>query len=170
MCNVNKLRSSYIAGLSRTYFQVPARVILGGLLLAAGILKIPAIETLAWEIDQYRILPSSLVDPFAAALPVVEIILGSLLLLGVYTRLTGLFAGLLTLSFTVAKLKAQFQGLDIDVCPCLGPLVPLFLGPSLAIDAVMLISAFVLAAGRSEFLALSTVFVRRRSGNGTEIP
>lgn len=137
-------------------------------MLAAGILKLPAIETLAWEVDQYQILPLSLVDPFAAALPIAEIILGSLLLLGVFTRITGLIAGLLTLSFTIAKLKAQFQGLDIDICPCLGPLVPLFLGQSLAIDAVMLISAFILAAGRSEFLALSAAFVRRRSGDGTE--
>ncbi len=165
---VNTLRTTYIAGLSRAFFQVPSRVILGGLLLVAGILKVPETEMLAWEIDQYLILPPSLVDPFAGVLPLAEIVLGLLLLLGVYTRVTGFFSGLLTLSFTIAKLKAQIQGLDIEVCPCLGPLVPLFLGPSLAIDAVMLVCAFVLVAGRSEFLALSTLFARRRGGDRIE--
>lgn len=160
---MNKLRIPHVPALSRAYFQVPARLILGGLLLAAGVLKIPEVDTLAWEIVQYRILPPSLVDAFAALLPYAEIVLGALLLLGVITRLAGFFSGLLTLSFIIAKTKVEVQGLDIEVCPCFGPMMPLFLGQSLVLDALMLICAIVLVAGKSEFLSLAAVFSRGSS-------
>ena len=158
------LRIPCVAWLSRTCFQLPSRAILGGVLLAAGILKLPVIDTLAWEIGQYRILPSFLVSPFAAVLPFVEIGLGSLLLLGIYTRITGLFSGLLTVGFTIVKLKAYIQGLDIDICPCLGPLLPLLLGPGLALNGIMLLCAVVLAAGKNDVLSLSALVARRREG------
>jgi hypothetical protein len=51
---------------------------LGGIFLFAGITKLPHIETLIWEIEQYQILPEFLVSAFGYTLPILEITLGTL--------------------------------------------------------------------------------------------
>jgi len=141
--------------ISKHHFLVAARVILGGVLLFAGILKLPHIATLIWEIEQYQILPEFLVKPYGYILPFAEIILGLLVVSGVFTRASASVSGLLVASFTIAKLSAEIRGLGIDVCPCFGPAIPLFFVPGLAIDGLLLISAVLLIVVRSEYLSLS---------------
>lgn len=157
---------SLLSVISKPYVLIASRVILGGMLLSAGILKLPYISTLIWEIEQYHILPDFLIKPYASVLPFAEIVLGLMLLLGIFTRVSAGVSGLVVISFTIAKLNAQVQGLGIDVCPCLGPMIPLFLGPSLAIDFVLLICAVLLIAVKSEYLSLSGWIAKRRRKQG----
>ena len=145
----------FLSVVSKPYVLVASRVILGGVLLFAGIVKLPYVDTLIWETEQYQILPQILIKPYATALPYVEIVLGLLVLLGIFTRASAAVSGLLTVSFTVAKLSALVRGLGIDVCPCLGPMIPLFLGPSLAIDFLMLLAAVPLIMVKSQYLSLT---------------
>ena len=118
-----------------------SRVVLGGILLFAGIVKLPHFDSFVWEIEQYRILPEILVSSYAHILPVIEILLGVMIIAGIFIRANAALSGLLVLSFTIAKTSALMRGLDIEVCPCFGPGMPLFLMPSIFIDVVMLAAA-----------------------------
>jgi len=75
---------------------------------------------------------------------------------------------LLVLSFTIAKLNALARGLDIDVCPCFGPAMPLFLVPSLAIDFVLLMLVIQLLLHKSDFLSLGSWFTTKRDSTGSQ--
>jgi len=62
------------------------RVLLGGLLIAAGVLKVGHPAELASSIAGFRILPPDVVGPIAVALPYVELLLGAYLIAGLFTR------------------------------------------------------------------------------------
>ncbi len=62
------------------------RVLLGGLLLAAGALKVGHAAELAASIASFRLLPPTVVGPLALALPYVELLLGAYLVAGLFTR------------------------------------------------------------------------------------
>ncbi len=150
-----KARAKLISvSLLHPYVTLISRLALGGILVLAGIVKLPNIETLIWEIEQYQILPDFLAVAYGWSLPIIEITLGMLLVLGIYVRTSAVVSGLVVLSFTIAKLNALARGLDIDVCPCFGPAMPLFLLPSLAIDFVLFILVIQLLLHKSEFLSL----------------
>lgn len=98
---------------------VAARAVLGGVLLAAGLLKVGALGESVNAVMAYRILPYELVAPVGVTLPFVEIVLGALLLAGLYTRLAGLGGALLMAAFIVGIASAWARGLALD-CGCFG--------------------------------------------------
>lgn len=147
--------TSLLSIISKPSVLITSRIILGGVFLSAGILKLPYTDTLIWEIEQYQILPELLIKPYASVLPIAEIALGSFVLLGFFTRASAGVSGLVVASFTVAKLSAEIRGLGIDVCPCFGPMIPLFLGPSLAIDFLLLVLAGLLIITKSDYLSIA---------------
>jgi uncharacterized membrane protein YphA (DoxX/SURF4 family) len=93
---------------------------LGGVLIYAGISKLPDSLSFADSIASYRILPSILITPLALALPPFEALIGLLLIAGKYTRPALLAAGLLFTAFLVALAQAWLRNLPID-CGCFGP-------------------------------------------------
>ena len=148
--------------LLHPYFTLLSRVVLGGVLIFAGVVKLPHTHTLIWEINQYHILPSSLATAYGYTLPPVEIVLGSLLVLGLWLKISASLSGLLVLSFTIAKIAAFARGLDIDICPCFGPAVPLLAVPSLAVDFVLLALAIQILLHRGEFLSMDALFSAKK--------
>ena len=148
--------------LLHPYFTLLSRVVLGGVLVFAGIAKIQHVDTLIWEINQYRILPDSLTTVYGYTLPPLEIVLGVFLLLGIWLKISASLSGLVVLSFTIAKIAAFARGLDIDICPCFGPAVPLLAVHSLAIDFVLLALALQLLLHRGEFLSVDALFSTRK--------
>ncbi len=123
----------------------------------------PHTDTLIWEIEQYQILPGYLASAYGHALPFAEIILGALLVLGVILKISASLSGLLTLSFVIAKATALVKGLDIDICNCFGPAVPLLSVYSLAIDFLLLALAIQLSFNESKFLSLNAFLKNRRN-------
>jgi uncharacterized membrane protein YphA (DoxX/SURF4 family) len=115
------------------------RLIVGGLFIFAGIAKLGYLDSLIWEIKQYRILPDLLAKIYGYVLPYSEIAIGVLLLTGVLLKISASLAGLLTLSFTIAKISAMVRGISISVCSCFGPFIALIMVQSLAIDIVLLV-------------------------------
>ena len=144
--------------LLHPYFTLFSRVVLGGVLIFAGIVKLPHTRTLIWEISQYHILPGSLATIYGRTLPVLEIILGIVLVLGIWLKISASVSGLLVLSFAIAKITAFTRGLDIDICPCFGPTVPLLAVHSLSIDIFLLALALQLLLHREEFLSVDALF------------
>jgi uncharacterized membrane protein YphA (DoxX/SURF4 family) len=101
------------------WFGLLARIVLGGVLLAAGWLKIftPAKSQMA--VRAYELLPVSIANLMGLVLPWVELGLGMLLVLGIAVRFSAILGGALMLLFIAAISQAWARGLSID-CGCFG--------------------------------------------------
>jgi uncharacterized membrane protein YphA (DoxX/SURF4 family) len=95
------------------------RLVLGGVILAAGLLKIGHPETSARAVRAYQLLPYDLAGSVGYALPIVEVAVGVLLIAGLFTRVAAVVAGLLMLAFIIGIGSAWARGLSID-CGCFG--------------------------------------------------
>ena len=96
-----------------------ARLILGGVLLAAGGLKIGSLQKSAMAVRSYELLPVPLANFLGYTLPWIEIGVGLLLIAGVLVRISGLIGAVTMLSFIIAISWAWAKGLSID-CGCFG--------------------------------------------------
>jgi uncharacterized membrane protein YphA (DoxX/SURF4 family) len=101
------------------WFGLLARLTLGGVLVAAGWLKIftPAKSQMA--VRAYEVLPIPLANFLGIFLPWFEVGLGVLLILGIAVRLSAFFGGALMVVFIAAISQAWARGLSID-CGCFG--------------------------------------------------
>ena len=144
--------------LSHRYLTLATRIALGGVFIFAGVAKLSYPATLVWEINQYHILPYSLATAYGYVLPTLEIVLGVLLVLGLFLRISASVSGLVVMSFIIAKITALVRGFDISICGCFGPAVPLLSVQSLAIDFALLALAFQILFHRGEFLSLGAWF------------
>lgn len=95
------------------------RLGLAAVALAAGFPKITDIPASTRAVRAYDILPESLVPTVGIVLPMVEIILGVLLLLGLFTRFAAIAFGGLMVVFILGIASAWARGLTID-CGCFG--------------------------------------------------
>jgi len=96
-----------------------ARLILGGVLLVAGALKVTVPAVSARAVQAFQILPFDFAGYVGYALPVVEIAVGVLLVIGLFTRASALVGGLLMVAFIIGIMSAWMRGLTID-CGCFG--------------------------------------------------
>jgi uncharacterized membrane protein YphA (DoxX/SURF4 family) len=101
------------------WLATAARLLLGGVFVVAGALKLPDPAAAVRAVRAYRLLPESLVAPVAFGLPVVEIAVGLALLAGVFVRTAALASAVLLLVFVGAVASAWARGLQID-CGCFG--------------------------------------------------
>ena len=101
------------------WFGLFARLTLGGVIFAAGALKVTTPYKSAAAMRAYELLPISIANFFGYVLPWFEVGLGALLILGVATRLSGFIAGSLMIVFIFAIASAWARGLSID-CGCFG--------------------------------------------------
>jgi uncharacterized membrane protein YphA (DoxX/SURF4 family) len=103
----------------------------------------------AMEIDSYQMLPENLVSPTAHAVPAVELLVGLLLLSGLYLRWVGTATTVLLAVLFGVMVRAYALGLEIN-CGCFGPgerLGPASLlrdGSLLALSLAITIGAFVI--------------------------
>ena len=96
-----------------------ARLILGGVLLAAGALKIGNLQKSAMAVRAYEMLPVELANFLGYALPWIEIGIGLLLIVGASVKVCGLLGAFTMLAFIIAIAQAWVRGLSID-CGCFG--------------------------------------------------
>lgn len=97
--------------------NLAARLILGGVFLYAGFVKISEPTGFAGSIAAYRLLPYFGNYLAAAVLPWLEALCGLLLIAGYRTRAAASLVLLLTLVFMAALVSTLVRGLDID-CGC----------------------------------------------------
>ncbi|MBB5629374.1 DoxX family protein [Sphaerisporangium krabiense] len=96
-----------------------ARLVVAAVLITAGWLKIgtPALSVQA--VEAYELLPESVASAVGHGLPIIEIVVGVLLVAGLLTRVAGVVSALLMLAFVVGIASAWARGLRID-CGCFG--------------------------------------------------
>lgn len=95
------------------------RLILGGVLIVAGALKVGNLQKSAMAVRAYEMLPIWMANFLGYSLPWIEIGIGALLVVGVAVRIMGLFGALIMLAFIIAIAQAWARGLSID-CGCFG--------------------------------------------------
>lgn len=115
----NMTRVSSNGRVTTTWVGLVARLVLGGALLVAGGLKVGSPLVAARAAQAYQILPFDVAGYVGMTLPVVELVLGLLLVLGLYTRLAAIGGTLLMVTFVAAIASAWARGLTID-CGCFG--------------------------------------------------
>ena len=96
-----------------------ARLILGGVLFAAGYLKIGTPDKSQMAVRAYEMLPISIANLLGLVLPFVEVVIGALLILGSLTRFMAVLGGFTMIVFIIAIAQAWARGLNID-CGCFG--------------------------------------------------
>lgn len=101
------------------WIGLAARLALGVVLLIAGLLKIGNLGESVLAVRAYQLLPYEMTTVVGYALPIIEIILGILLIIGLFTRVAGLAGTLLMLAFIFGISSAWARGLSLD-CGCFG--------------------------------------------------
>ena len=99
------------------YLVLAARLLLGGIFLYAGMPKIIHPAAFATTVYHYQLLPDVLINLFALILPWVEVLIGTLLIAGIWLPGAIMVANLLLVMFIVALSITVARGLDID-CGC----------------------------------------------------
>ena len=95
------------------------RLILGGVLLVAGGLKVTDPFGSATSVRAYQMLPIDLANFLGFVLPFIEVGIGLLLIVGIWVRLAAVAGGALMLMFIVAIGQAWIRGISLD-CGCFG--------------------------------------------------
>jgi len=103
--------------LSHPIFLLCLRVALGLVFILASVDKIQNPDQFATAIANYRLLPYELIHGTAIVLPWIEVVTGSLLLLGIWTRANALLTSFMLLVFILAIAQALWRHLDIS-CGC----------------------------------------------------
>jgi len=102
-----------------SWVSTAARLLLGGVLVVAGSLKVGDPQAAVQAVRAYQLLPEALEPVVGWGLPALEIALGLLLVVGLYTRVAAVGAALLLVAFIAGVASAAARGLSID-CGCFG--------------------------------------------------
>lgn len=117
------------------------RVVLGGVFVFTGVVKVLNPQLFAHEIDQYSLVPHALINLMAITLPWVELVCGVMLVAGVWVRANALLLAGLSAVFFFAIASVLARGLKIK-CGCFGAVGDSFAGPwNLALDVALLAMA-----------------------------
>ena len=95
------------------------RLVLGGVLLVAGLLKYQHLDKSQMAVRAYELLPITLANFLGIVLPYLEIAVGILLIIGAAVRVSAIISGILMVAFSIGIAQAWARGLSID-CGCFG--------------------------------------------------
>jgi uncharacterized membrane protein YphA (DoxX/SURF4 family) len=101
------------------WFNLLLRLVLGGLFVYAGVIKILDPAGFAKSISHFQILPHAQINLLAITLPWIEVLAGGLLIGGVWRRPSVLLIAGMLIVFIVAIGYAMHRGLNIE-CGCFG--------------------------------------------------
>ncbi len=103
----------------QVWIGLAARLVVGGVWIVAGALKLPDPAASVRAVRAYDLLPESVVPTVGHLLPVLEVVVGLCLVLGLLTRVMAVVSALLFVAFIVGIASAWARGLQIE-CGCFG--------------------------------------------------
>jgi uncharacterized membrane protein YphA (DoxX/SURF4 family) len=109
----------FVGGRAQQWLTTLARVALAGVLFFASYRKIIEPTQAAQAVQAYQILPPRLAELVGYGLPLVELGLAVMLLLGFGTRIAGWLTAGLMATFIAGVISVWARGLSID-CGCFG--------------------------------------------------
>ncbi len=96
-----------------------ARLVVGGVWIWAGVIKLPDPEASVTAVRAYQLLPPGLADGVGRVLPMFEVVVGTCLVLGLITRLSAAVSAVLQIAFIVGIISVWSRGIEIS-CGCFG--------------------------------------------------
>jgi uncharacterized membrane protein YphA (DoxX/SURF4 family) len=108
-----------VFGRSRPWLSLAARLVLAVVFAVAGWPKLLDPDGTIHSVRAFRLVPEAIVPVFGYGLPVLELALALLLLVGLLTRPAAAITGVLLIMFMVGIAAAWARGLSID-CGCFG--------------------------------------------------
>jgi uncharacterized membrane protein YphA (DoxX/SURF4 family) len=103
----------------KQWFGLAARLVTGAVWIWAGAVKLPDPASSVQAVRAYQLLPSSIVPTVGQLLPVIEVVVGAALVLGILTRGAAVVSALLFLLFVIGIASVWARGITID-CGCFG--------------------------------------------------
>lgn len=122
MSAVEPVRPSLGLTFVRTWWpwaSIIARLVVGVVWIAAGLLKLEDIDDSIRSVRNFQLLPEALVPTVGRGLPIFEVVIGALLVIGLAVRVTGGLSAVLQLAFIIGISSAWARGLQIE-CGCFG--------------------------------------------------
>lgn len=107
------------SGSTPAWAGLVARLVVGGVWIWAGLLKLPDPNASIESVRAYELLPASLVEPVGYLLPVLEVVIGVSLVVGLLIRGSAFISALLLVAFIIGIASVWARGLEID-CGCFG--------------------------------------------------
>jgi uncharacterized membrane protein YphA (DoxX/SURF4 family) len=101
------------------WLSVLARLVVGAVWITAGALKLGDPDASVRAVRAYQLLPESIVPLVGRGLPVLEVLVGALLMLGLGVRIVAVFSALLQVAFITGIAAAWARNIRID-CGCFG--------------------------------------------------
>lgn len=101
------------------WISIVARLVVGIVWIVAGYLKLEDIDDSIRSVRNFQILPEALVPTVGRGLPIFEVVIGALLVIGLGLRVTGVLSSLLQVAFIIGIASAWARGLEIE-CGCFG--------------------------------------------------
>ena len=145
------------------YVGFTFRLALGTTLIVAGAGKLTERAEFVTLCEELDLLPDILARFYGTALPWVEIVVGSLLLLGLLSRFASGIGILTALSCIIANSIILYRGMNME-CGCFGEMGGVIqTRDALLIDFALLIMAFQILLHKGEFLSLDSLIFRRKS-------
>jgi len=96
-----------------------ARLLTGGVWIYAGALKLPDPDASVAAVRAYELLPGDSAVTVGHLLPILEVVIGAMLVLGVLVRGAAVISALLFVAFVVGIISVWSRGIEID-CGCFG--------------------------------------------------
>lgn len=128
----------------RAGINLALRLLVGGVFVGAGGLKILDPAAFATAVDNYRLVPPVADNLVALTLPWIEVAAGIMVLAGIWLRAAAAVITVLTAVFLLAILSALARGLNID-CGCFGTVGGRHVGlTTLALDGTLFVLALCL--------------------------
>src|SRR5512136_1489251 len=110
-----------IAMIRNKWVLLGSRVVVGGLFIWAGVLKIIDPLGFGQSIENYRSFPHWLAFIIAIVLPWVEVLSGLFLIIGLFRRSSALIISVMLIGFIGLVAVAMLRGID-TTCGCFGSL------------------------------------------------
>lgn len=101
------------------WFGVVARLATGAVWIFAGLAKLPDPASSVRAVRAYQLLPEAIVPTVGHLLPVLEVVVGAALVVGLLTRPVAVVSALLFVAFVIGIASVWARGLSIE-CGCFG--------------------------------------------------
>jgi uncharacterized membrane protein YphA (DoxX/SURF4 family) len=103
----------------KEWLGTAARLVVGGVWIVAGALKLADPYESVRAVRAYDLLPESVVPTIGHLLPVLEVVVGACLVLGLLTRGAAAVSALLFVAFIIGIASVWARGIEIE-CGCFG--------------------------------------------------
>ena len=118
MKSMNTMNLNFIKRY-QPWLTFASRIILGGVLVVAGGLKVTDPYGSATSVRAYQVLPVDLANLLGFVLPFFEVGIGIFLIVGIWVRYVAILGSALMIVFIIAISQAWLRGISLD-CGCFG--------------------------------------------------